>query len=325
MNTRLPDRAGRLSLIERMLFRNASGLRAVEIAQACGVDRRTIYRDLATLERNGVPIAEENGRFFINRDYYAATVRVNVNEAVALYTALRILTRHANPQNPHLISALTRLAAAVPEPIAVHVNYLADMLRASPIDRNFVQVLEIVIRGWVERTRVRMWVADADHRTAEISVREFATYFIEPAADGGLYLIGWDDAMGVRTLRLETVRRAKLLDQHYEVPANFDRRSWLETAWGTIGEGSGSQKVTLAFPPDLIPLIKERIWHPAQPIEILNDRRCTLTLRVNDWRDLLSWVRSWGTQVEVLEPAAMREALGLEAARLLSLYMAART
>lgn len=323
MNTRLPDRAGRLSIIERMLFRNPAGLRVVEIAQACGVDRRTIYRDLATLERNGVPIAEANGRFFINRDYYAATVRVNVNEAVALFTALRILARHANPQNPHLISALSRLATALPEPIAVHVNYLADVLRASPIDRNFVQVLETVTRAWVERTRVRLWVVDVDHHTADISVREFATYFLEPAADGGLYLVGWDDAAGVRAIRLETIRRAKQLDQHYDIPSNFDRRAWLETAWGTIGDGA--QKVTLAFSPDLIALIKERIWHPSQSIEVLDDRRCTLTLRVHDWRDLLSWVRSWGTQVEVLEPAAMREALGLEAARLLSLYMAART
>lgn len=324
MTTRPTDRAGRLSVIEKMLFRNAGGLRVVEIAKACGVDRRTIYRDLARLEDNGVPIAEENGRFFINRDYYAATVRVSINEAVALFTAVRILTRHAHPQNPHLISALTRLAAALPEPIANHANYLADMLVTSPIDRNFVQVLEIVIRAWVERSRVRLWVSEAEHRAAEIQVVEFATYFIEPAADGGLYMIGWDDAAGVRPVRLETVRRAKQLDQFYEIPATLDRRAWLETAWGTIGEG-GTQQVTLAFPPDLIPLVKERLWHPAQAIEVLDDRRCTLTLRVNDWRDLLGWVRSWGSQVEVLEPAAMREALGLEAARLLSLYMAART
>ena len=64
MGARLIDRAERLSAIERMLFRNSSGLRAVEIAAACGVDRRTIYRDLDALDKLGIPISQQDGRFF---------------------------------------------------------------------------------------------------------------------------------------------------------------------------------------------------------------------------------------------------------------------
>ena len=42
MKTRLINRTERLTAIEQMLFRSEIGLRAVEIAEACGVDRRTI-------------------------------------------------------------------------------------------------------------------------------------------------------------------------------------------------------------------------------------------------------------------------------------------
>src|SRR5947208_7152363 len=106
MNSRLASRTERLAEIERMLFRSAHGMRAVEIADACGVDRRTIYRDLDMLSTIGVPIWQDGGRFGIVRDQYLATVRLNFNEAVALFVAARLLSRHSDQQNPHIISSL---------------------------------------------------------------------------------------------------------------------------------------------------------------------------------------------------------------------------
>src|SRR5512143_2860272 len=106
MSNRLTSRTERLAAIERMLFRSAMGLRAVEIAEACGVDRRTIYRDLALLGDVGIPIEQRDGRFFINREHYRATIRLNFDEAVALFSAGRQATHSTEWQNPHMLSAL---------------------------------------------------------------------------------------------------------------------------------------------------------------------------------------------------------------------------
>src|SRR5215471_5518533 len=73
MNNRLTSRTERLAEIERMLFRSAHGMRVMEIAEACGVDRRTVYRDMDTLSAIGVPIWQDDGRFGIDRDQYLAT------------------------------------------------------------------------------------------------------------------------------------------------------------------------------------------------------------------------------------------------------------
>lgn len=317
------NRAERLALIERMLFRNSSsGLRAVEIARACGVDRRTIYRDLAMLDKMGVPLTQEDGRFCINREYYSANIRLNLNEAVALFIAARMLSRHAEQQNPHVISALSKLASSLPEPLATHVNYIAESVRAHPVDRNFVLVLETITRGWLERRRVKLWGSLV--RSGEISVHEFSPYFVEPTANGGLYAIGFDDvSQGVRAFKLVAIRRAMLLDSSYEIPRQFDRRHYLANMWGITGGGDNKTQVVLAFSPDVTPLIKERIWHSSQRIETLDDKRCTLSVQVADWHDLLPWIRSWGAQVEVLEPQALRGELADEAARVAAVYNAA--
>src|SRR5258708_17628729 len=109
MNNRLTSRTERLAEIERMLFRSAHGMRAMEIAEACGVDRRTIYRDLDMLGAIGVPIWQDHGRYGIVREQYLATVRLHFNDATALYIATRLLSRHADQHNPHVVSALTKL------------------------------------------------------------------------------------------------------------------------------------------------------------------------------------------------------------------------
>lgn len=313
------NRAERLSMIERMLLRNSTGLRAVEIAKACGVDRRTIYRDLSMLDKIGVPISQQGGKFLINREYYSANIRLNFNEAVALFISARMLSRHAEQQNPHIISALAKLASALPEPLASHVNYIADSVRAHPVDRNFVLVLETITHAWLERRRVKLWGSLV--RSGEISVHEFSPYFVEPTGNGGLYVVGFDDlSQGVRAFKVVSIRRAKLLDTTYEVPRYFDRHRYLANMWGITGDSDAKTSVVLAFSSDVTPLIKERIWHTSQRIETLEDKRCTLSMQVSDWRELLPWIRSWGTQVEVLEPQALRWELAADAARISEIY-----
>jgi predicted DNA-binding transcriptional regulator YafY len=324
MSTRLINRGERLTAIERMLFRNSQGLRAVEIAKACGVDRRTIYRDLAMLEKLNIPITQEDGRFFINHNYYLASVRLNFHEAIALFVAVRVFARNARQQNPHVVSALNKLGVALPEPLSSHVTYIADWVRGNPVDRNYVQILETITHAWVERRAVKIW---GGGKNSDSAYSDFSTYFIEPTATGGLYAIGSDDdGRSVKALKIDAIKRAKLLETHYEIPPDFDRHPYLESVWGIMsGEGEERTKIVLAFSTDVTPLIRERLWHTSQQIETLEDKRCTLSLEVSDWRELLPWIRSWGAQVEVLKPEALRRELALEALRLASVYHAAGT
>ncbi len=323
MSARLINRGERLTVIEKLLFRSGKGLRAVEIAEACDVDRRTVYRDLETLQKLGIPISQEDGRFYLNRDYYLASVRMNFNEAVALFLAARAFTRNAEQQNPHIVSALNKLCAALPEPLSSHVDYIADWIRGNPVDRNYVQVLEMIIRGWVEGRTIRLWGSSS--KNGESYVRDFRTYFIEPTTTGGLYTVGQDAlSQSIKVLKIEWIKRAKLLDEEYEMPEQFDRRPYLETVWGVMdGDGRDRMKVVLAFAQDVTSLIRERLWHSSQQVEILPDKRCTLTVQVTDWHDLMPWLRSWGTQVEVLEPNGLRQQLAVEALQMAHMYASA--
>ena len=321
MSTQLINRTERLATIERMLFQAISGLRVVEIADACGVDRRTIYRDLGLLNEIGVPIYQKDGRYFLNHEYYVASVRLNINELIALYVASRGLAYYVEQQNPHIISALKKMGRALPEPIATHVEYMVETVRDNPVDRAFVTVLETVTRAWAQQRKVKLWYRAPDN--ASITVREFAIYFLEPASNGNLYAVGYDYlTQRVGAIQLERVKRVQTVSSVYDVPPHLDRRRYLASAWGAI-RGRVQEPIidiVLAFAPDVAPTIRERVKRATQGVKITDGSECIVRMQVADWQEMLPWIRSWGTKVEVLEPRALREVMAAEARELVDVY-----
>jgi predicted DNA-binding transcriptional regulator YafY len=311
-------RIARLREIETLLFRNAQGMRVAEIAERCGVDRRTIYRDIDLLSEAGVPIWQESGRYGVIRDQYLATVRLKFYEAVALYIAARLLARHADEHNPHIVSALTKLSTAFPDPLAEYISRTAEAIRDRPVNPAFVSVLEVIALCWAEHHKVRLWYRSP--RSGTLRQRDFSPYTVEPSATGGLYVIGHDDwAQDIRTFKLERLEHAERLADTYTIAEDFDPRTHLADAWGIMSGGEPVQ-VVLRFSPEVAAFIRERIWHSSQTLESLPDGSIRLQVNIADPREMRPWIRSWGAEVEVLEPQTLREDLMEETRRLARLY-----
>ncbi len=312
------SRAARLRKIENLLFRNAQGLRVIEIAEACEVDRRTIYRDLDLLSDANVPIWQEDGRYGIIRDQYLATVRLGFNEAVTLYIAARLLGRHADEYNPHVVSALNKLSTAFPDPLADYVNRTASTIEDRPINHQFISVLETIALCWAEQHKVRIWYRSP--RSGRLHERTLSPYLLEPSATGGLYVIGYDDwAEDMRTFKLERLERAERLSDTYAIPENFNPAEHLADAWG-IMTGDEPTTIELRFTPEVAAYIMERVWHSSQELTTLADGSIRMRVRVSDPREMRPWIRSWGAEVEVLTPTELRDELADEATRLNALY-----
>lgn len=313
MSTRSLNRTDRLAVIEQLLIRSPMGLRAVELAETCQVNRRTIYRDLTLLETAGVPLQQKDGRFFIDREHYAATVRLTFDELMALFLAARLALR----DNPHVIAALDKLSAVLPVAVARHINQIRT--QAEPVRTASTQILDTLTRGWAEGRRVRLWYGGDRERKPK--ARDVSIYFIEPTPAGALGIIGFDEtAFRLRFLRLQHIQKARLLPDTYRIPVNFDPMRYIINPLGSTGvENPERVDVVLQFSDEAAQLVTD--W-PVSDVQIdrLDDGCCRLRLPVNDWRELAPWIRSWGSQVEVIEPRALREAFAREAAQIVALY-----
>lgn len=315
---RVQSKAARLQRIEHRLYNAPQGQRVVELAEYCGVDRRTIYRDLMTLHEMGVPVWEHAGRYGIDRETYLSTVRLNLNEAIALFFAARLLAHHSDEHNPHVVAALGKLAASLPDAtISEHIARAADNIRSRPLRATYVRALEAITRAWADRRRVRIRYRAS---TGEETERVICPYFLEVARrEPGAYVIAHDDLRDARrTFKIERIVGAELLDSTYVIPDDFDPYAQLASAWSVMDEAE--VEVRLRFSPAVSGRVRENVWHVSQRLIDTDDGGCELTLRVGGIREVRTWVLSWGGEVEVLDPPALRDEVREHAQRILAHY-----
>lgn len=320
---RFESRLERLDAIERTLAQSAGGLTSGTLAHQLGVNRSTIHRDLYALERRGTGLVKEGRRWRLDhrRSLYGA--KFTPYELVALYIGARLLSRHSDEQNPHVIKALEKLADALRAHsplVANHLAAAASTVHARPARPAFVAAFEALTIGWIERRKVSLTYSS--YRDDTPTDRLFAPYFVEPVGLGfSCYAIGMDELRGeLRTLKLERIRTARVTDERFTLPDRFDPYRLLASAWGIMWSSEELEEVRLRFHPRVVRRVKESYWHPSQEIQELPDGSCIFIVRIGNTLELRPWIRQWGADVEVLAPQHLRDELAEEARALAALY-----
>lgn len=315
--TRLANRTARLREIEDLLLLNPDGLSVAEMCERLEVNRRTIYRDLIFLEEQGVPLWQGNGRYGINRARYLANVRLSFHEALTLVMAGLLLSRTVEERNPHVIGALQKLAGILPPSLLDHLQRAIERVRGRSGNQRQAAVLETIAEGW--GTGLKVKVGYRSPRSGLLRQRIISPYAIEPTPSG-FYIICHDEwANDLRTFKLDRLESAVLQKERYTIPAEFDLEAHLATGW-RIMAGDEQNEVVLRFVPEMVSRVYERQWHPSQTLQETADGGCLLRVRVARPEEMQPWIRSWGSAVEVLEPAWLRAQIAADLRRAAARY-----
>jgi proteasome accessory factor B len=303
------NRLERIEQIERKLAQHPRGLTTGELAREFHVDPTTIFRDLSVLESMGTGLIKQGRCYILDHRRSLHNIKLSLNELLAIYLAVRLLSRHSDEHNPHVVRALEKLAdtlRAKSPLIARHIEQAATAVRSRQTRREYVEALEVLTQGWAEGKKVRLRYRS--YTKDETTERTFSPYFIEPSGIGyACYVIGHDDLRSaIRTLKVERVYEAQLTDEHFTIPESFDPQRLLASAWGVIWRDQGEIEVMLRFAPSVVRRVKESIWHHSQRVEDLPDGSCLFIVKVGSTQEVRPWIRGWGAAVEVLEPVEFR-------------------
>lgn len=323
--SRKRDRLARLLSVASILYSRGSteaGVPVAEIARLTDMTTRTVYRDIRALDEElGVPVFQAGrGRFGIDRKYFLPPLRLSVPEAIVLFLAARLIARWSDEYDAAVVSAFTKLADLLPQPIARHVA--ATMLSVGEHGRNepFMRNFATVARGWAEGRVVQIdyEAAGADRKRTRVR-----PYLLEPdAASRNVYLIGHDEsADAMRTYKVERIRSSTLSSDRYEIPADFDPDRWLAHSWGIwSSDTTPTARIRLRFDRDVAHRVRESVWHRSQELVELADRGVELTVTVAGIVEIRPWVLSWGESVEVLEPPELRDSVARSVAAAAARY-----
>jgi CRISPR-associated endonuclease/helicase Cas3 len=323
--SRAENKADRLLQIEALLLTHPRGMTQSEIARRLGVDRSVIHRNLYDFEKRFPTIRYDDGRIAIDRSSYLVKVSFSLHEAMAVHLASRLLATRMDRQNPHAAAALRKLGLALERlapRISWHIQQSADVMDEADQrqDPHYLEILEKLTLAWAEQRKVRVW-----HRSDRIgTVTEylFCPYFIEPYAVGQtIHVIGHADPPGkLRTFKIERIERVETTCEPYDIPSDFDPRCLLAEAWGIWYTDGEPVEVVLRFHPRVVQRVRETRWHRSEKLVELTDGYLEWRAKVAEPQEMLPWIRGWGADLEVLEPAGLREALRKEAVRLAEVY-----
>ncbi|MBE0481368.1 MAG: WYL domain-containing protein, partial [Dehalococcoidia bacterium] len=320
--TRDTGRAVRLIQIQGLISRSPLGLTVSELAERHGVSTRTMQRDILTLQTDlHIPIQKRGyDRYGLPGGYHLPPVFLSLQEAVGLFLAARLIIRQTDEHNPHIESALRKLAAVLPSPVGERLEDSLGSLARKPSNPDSLIVYEKVALAWSTRRRLRFrYRSPRGTRTKEWVIEP---YFIEMTGTGySQYVIGRvvsGEREGIITFKLDRIREAQLLEETFEIPEDMSLHDLLGSSWGIIW--GDDVEVKLRFSPGVTRRVKESVWHPSQAIEDLPDGGCLLTVTAGSTLEMSPWIRGWGPDVEVLAPEALRKEFTVWSRQLYQMY-----
>jgi predicted DNA-binding transcriptional regulator YafY len=313
----------RLQQLQMLFWRNPrQQFRTREIAERLNVTEDTVTRYLDELSVDGrLPVRKEGWYWKLAEDAHfdLLPVKLNLAEGAALYLAARLLSQIHDERNEHILQALTKLIAGMPETIAPHQHATVEMARERQKgQQDKSSVFGALALGWATRRQVRLVYTPPRLKTYTCL---FSPYLLEPSPVGRtIYALGWSNPPdALRTYKMERIEHAELLESTFEIPEDFNGPALLKRAWGVMYGEEEPIKVHLRFSHWVTKRVKETLWHPTQEIKETPDG-CEWSAQIGDSVEIANWIRGWGSDCEVLAPQTLREEMAKEARRLAHLY-----
>lgn len=301
-------------------------LTATELARRFSVSRRTIYRDIRTLEQAGIPVVTQEGKgYAMLEGYRIPPVMFTREEAIALLTAEKLTAQLTDAPTAQLSGqAMEKLRAALRyadrdhlETLEPHIQVLE--LASQPAGSNAYQLLVTAVTAH-RVVRLVYYSAEA----GSLSTRE-----IEPI---GLYLSKhWHVVaycrlrQAFRDFRLDRIQHLSLNEEVFP-----SRPETLQHYWADEARRRSKEKVVIHFRATAVmPALAQHLQDTKHQYgwahdQSQSDGSVEMTFLVGSLSYLATWLLPYGGAITILEPPKLREHLRDQAQRAYTFFCASQ-
>jgi proteasome accessory factor B len=305
------SQAGRLHSIIR-LFEARRGMTLDDLAEECGVDRRTIHRDLNAVEEAGYTLTSEwqEGKkvySFLTKSRNIPPITFTLNQLMSLYL-LRSLGVYlaGTPFRQEIEELFRTITSVLPDRYAAHLERIArvslPILHGARDYSGAAEFVEGLQRALLHQYRIRLTYAKQGRAaTDDYEIDPYTLVFHK----GGIYLLGYaHNRVAMRLFALERIRGVEVTRQRFEIPEQYEPEAHFRSAFGLVSDTR--MKVRVRFSPEVAHSVKERLWMPEQKVVTDREGRVTIEFEAAGEKELASWILSYGAHAEVLEPPELR-------------------
>ncbi len=287
------------------LLAGTRGFKEADLARRLGVSVRTVYRDLADLQRINDSIEQTDQGWRLKGAGRSIPVDLDAAERALVRVALgnpalRRLRRLRRP-----LEALDAKLA----PPRVSAAGAGAALELATVDRSG-EVPEAVFEA-LERAIGERLVCDVEYQTlaeARPRRRRFDPLRLFQRAEAWYLAAHCHENEEVRIFRLDRITAVEPTGGRFVPPEKFDLAAFLADTW-SISKGGGRFDVELRFAAALRPLFEHSRHHETEQKEFAPDGTCRYRVRVGQLEEIARWIVGFGSEATVLAPEALRDAV----------------
>ena len=284
---------------------------------------RTLRRYLATLAEAGFPwyFDRQSGTYRFERGYSLRRLELSGNELFGLLALKGIATSLGGKIGSSIDEVTEKLAfvagrgtnAATARP-AVRVQ-----LPDAQLDPERSAVFELLQKAQHERQSVRFAYVDKAGRRSRRHVDPYG--FV--VSGGRVYAVVHDRGRGAtRVFALDAVSDAQIAPQRFTMPDDFDLEAFAARSVSGIMHADASMLVTVRYSPVIARAARADRVVRERTIEEREDGSVEITYTIADADEFVRWAMKWGSEAEIVGPAAVRAAAASLARAILERYEA---
>ncbi|MEE8392490.1 MAG: WYL domain-containing protein, partial [Anaerolineae bacterium] len=236
-----------------------------DLAARFEISERMIQKDLEVV-RHGLKLLllhSPEGYYFEDVPRLPA-LQYTFAEALALLLAVQAARQVSGVGSVELAAAAARLESLFPPEFAPLLRQAVSRPVVTAQREHRQQMLMLLNQSLLEGRKVRM-VYETRSRGGAVSERVVRPYHIMPYVRSWQLVAYCELREAVRMFKVDRIQEATLLDERYNIPADFDVDAYMGSGWGAMRSGAGEPvDVVLRFEPEAGQWVTEEYWHPSQ-------------------------------------------------------------
>lgn len=325
--------AGRIHRLLKLIALLQSGrvYNSAQLASECDVSRRTVFRDLSTLQESGIYVLydEEKQGYTLPWRTILPFKDLTSEEVLALLVLCQNLDKSivGLPIHQFARSASTKVLNSLPDTLRENVIDAAQSISISfppfnPAMRNGAHYKNL-FKAAIEKKNVRIqYACPKEQKTVSTMLSPYHILY----SNREWYVIGRSSIdRGIKVLSILKIMKLERLDETFKKPSRFKLDRYLGNLWNPTSRSRKRFPVKIRFEKSVADHVSLLSWAPSQEIKKLKGGAIEFRANVDSLDCLADWALSFGDQAEVIAPRSFRDLVKERILRLSQIYTSKST
>lgn len=320
--------AGRIHRLLKLIALLQSGrvYNSTHLARECEVSRRTVFRDLKTLQESGIYVLydEEKQGYALPWKSIVPFKDLTFEEALALFALCQDLdqTTVGLPFDQFARSASTKVLNSLSESLRENVIDAAQAISVwcTPVNPDALDASQHkhLFQAAISQQNVRIqYRCPGDQKTHSTMLSPYHILY----ANRQWYAVGRSSVhRAIKAFPILKIVKTEILDETFKRPSRFKLERYLRNSWDPIRRPGKATAVKIRFQSSVAQRVSQIAWDPSQEIRTLKGGRIEFRARVDNLDQIVNWVLSFGDQAEVITPRTFRNLIRQKATDIAQIY-----